>query len=61
MQGNLCAVFRDYLFGFHVEALSDFVGRCFAQFAFPGYVRRDFDWLSIRKGQQAGIEDGGTL
>ena len=60
VHGNPRAVLADNLFGFDVQTLSKFVWRCFAEPAFPGYVRRHLDWLAIRERLQAGIEVGGA-
>ena len=43
--GNLRAVFRDDLFGFDVDTLTNFIWRRFAQSTFTGYVCGHLDWL----------------
>ena len=50
MHGDRLAVFGDDLFGLDVEALSDFVGSAFAEFAVSGHVSSHLDWLTVGNG-----------
>src|ERR1039457_6099594 len=59
MYGDSRAVFRDDLFGFDIEGLTDFVWRCFAQSAFASDVGGDLDFWTVGEGVQARIENAG--
>ncbi len=50
------AIFGDDCFGLDVQALSDFVGSCFAESAFADDVCGHRDWLAVGEGLKAGIE-----
>ncbi len=58
MHGDWLAVFGDDLFGLDVEALSDFVGSAFAEFAVSRDVSGHHDWLAVER-LEARVERAG--